>query len=104
MSNAAREGVQTGDATMKLVKRRPSLAMRSMFGVLILVDPKQPRSPYPWSSVKMIMKLGLSLAAWRERDVSASAKVRGKRKKIRDMDELKLSLGCRVKGKGHHRN
>lgn len=102
MSNAAREGVQTGDATMKLVKRRPSLAMRSMFGVLILVDPKQPRSPYPWSSVKMIMKLGLSLAASREMDVSA--KVREKRKKIRDMNELKLSLGCRVKGKGHHIN
>jgi hypothetical protein len=48
------------------------------------------------------MKLGLSLAASREMDVSA--KVREKRKKIRDMNELKLSLGCRVKGKGHHIN
>ena len=42
---AAREGVHTGEATMKLVNFRPSLAIRSMLGVLIVVEPKQLRSP-----------------------------------------------------------
>lgn len=31
-----------------------------MFGVLMVLEPKQLKSPYPWSSVKMITKLGLA--------------------------------------------
>ena len=45
MRRAAREGEQTGEATIKFVNLRPSFARRSMWGVLILVEPKQPRSP-----------------------------------------------------------
>ena len=45
-----------GEPTMKLVKRHPSWAIRSMCGVLIFSDPKHPKSPYPWSSVKMMTK------------------------------------------------
>ena len=43
---------------MKLVNFRPSLAIRSIFGVLIVVEPKQLKSPYPWSSVNISIKLG----------------------------------------------
>ena len=43
---------------MKLVNFLPSFAIRSMFGVFILSDPKQDKSPYSWSSVKIRMKFG----------------------------------------------
>jgi hypothetical protein len=45
VSSAARDGEHTDEATMKLVKRRTSLARRSKFGVRIVFEPKQPRSP-----------------------------------------------------------
>ena len=62
MRRAARDGVQTGEATMKLVNFLPSFAIRSIFGVLIFLEPKQPKSPYPWSSAKIRTTLTLSLA------------------------------------------
>jgi hypothetical protein len=60
--SAARDGVQIGWA-WKSVNRAPSSAIRSTFGVSMYGEPKQPRSPYPWSSVNTTSTFGRSAPA-----------------------------------------
>ena len=59
VNNEKRDGVQVADGAYPWVKRTPSAANRSMFGVLIFVAPAQLRSPAPRSSARMMMMLGL---------------------------------------------
>ena len=46
------------------MKRTPFLAIESMFGVGMSLQPWKPVSPQPRSSAKKMTRLGLSAAAW----------------------------------------
>ncbi len=56
----ARLGEQSDVVTKALVKRAPSLAIRSMFGVFRKGCPAQLIASYRWSSVRMNTKFGRS--------------------------------------------
>ena len=62
VNKAARDGLHTGLLEYQSVKRTPSAAIRSRFGVRKSVAPMHDRSPYPWSSVMNTMTLGRSFS------------------------------------------
>ena len=77
--NAALFGVQIESGVTSCRNRAPSSASRSMFGVLIVSLPKQPRSEIPRSSTRKIRMFGLA-------DVTLIAKNR----------EIKVKQGYRM--------
>ena len=58
--NAALFGVQIESGVTSCLNRAPSSARRSMFGVLIVSLPKQPRSAIPRSSTRKIRTFGFA--------------------------------------------
>ena len=58
--DAALFGVQTESGVTSCRKRAPSSASRSMFGVFIVLLPKQPRSAIPRSSTRNIRIFGFA--------------------------------------------
>ena len=77
--NAALFGVQIESGVTSCRNRAPSSASRSMFGVLIVSLPKQPRSAIPRSSTRKIRTFGFA-------DVKLVAKNK----------EIKVNQGCRI--------
>ena len=53
-----REGEHIGAVTYAREQNTPSFASRSREGVLICLDPVQPKSPYPRSSARMTTMFG----------------------------------------------
>ena len=60
VSRPKRAGVLVDEVVWALVKRMPSAAMRSMFGVAMVREPLQEMSPKPRSSARMTMTFGRS--------------------------------------------
>ena len=58
--NAALFGVQTESGVTSCLNRAPSSASRSMFGVLIVSLPEQPRSAFPRSSTRNTIMFGFA--------------------------------------------